>query len=103
MSACQYTVVDIYTNYQSSRSSCNVAECFPNSRVGVGMNRSARGGSIKRSGQSHGLDNALYRNEYFNTQNKYLTRLGCSQLNNCWTLDKPMTHMELLASAGNFK
>ena len=35
------------------------------SRVGVGMNRSARGGSVKRFERSNGLDTVLYKNYLF--------------------------------------
>ena len=42
-------------------------ECSRRSRVGVGMNRSARRGSVKsvkRFERSNGLDTALYKKKY---------------------------------------
>ena len=45
----------------SSRNNCSVDECFHESRVVVGMIRSARGWNVKRFERSNGLGNALYQ------------------------------------------
>ena len=45
-------------------SRCAIAawlECFQEKQVGVGMNRSARGGKCKLFERSNGLDTALYK------------------------------------------
>ena len=58
------------------------------SRVGVEMNRSTSGRSVKRCGRSYGLDAALYKNIHF----KFLDQFSANSRLKCFFIAKKCTH-----------